>query len=551
MRPGRARTSGPGVAPLLPAELVSWVAPVRPTHGVRFVVSRPSAALGAHVSAVSTAPWRLFTGVRAQRVLVCSVRGHFALVHRCVRLVGSVCGVLGFLARVHRCARAVCCLQGDLGHLGSCSPVCPLAMVCCVCGDLGHVAPVHRCACLVCCVVCALSLAIWLLFPGVPSRCTLCAVSLATWLLFTAAPAGCVVLCVRCPWPLGSCSALCTLGVLWVRFLWPLGSCSPVRPLAVLCCVCDVPGHLAPVHRCAASPCFVCGALGNWAPLCRCARSVCCAVSAVSLATWILFTGVPARCAVCAVSLATGLLFTGVPAPFAVLCARCPRPLGSCSLLCLLGVFCCVCGVLGRLPPFHLCARSVCCVVCAVSVATWLPFTGVHARCVVLCVQRPWPLGSCSLVCPLVVLCCVCGVLGHLAAVHRYACAVCCGAVSLATRLPFTGVPVRCAVCAVSLASSLLFAGVPTRCVVLCARCPWPLGSCSPVCPLSVLWFVFGVLGHWAPVHRCAHMVCCVARSASLATWLVFTGVLARCLVLRVLCPWPLGFCSPVCLLCV
>ena len=60
-------------------------------------------------------------------------------------------------------------------------------------------------------------------------------------------------------------------------------------------------------------------------------------------------------------------------------CVQCPGPLGSCSPVCPRGLLCCVCGVLGHLAPVHRCARSVCCVVCAVSLATWLPFTGVRA----------------------------------------------------------------------------------------------------------------------------------------------------------------------------
>ena len=168
-------------------------------------------------------------------------------------------------------------------------------------------------------------------------RCFACAVSWATWLLFTGEPAWCVALLVRCP--------------------GPLGSCSPVCPLGVLCCVCGVPGHVAPVHRCA--------------------RSV--------------------RCFAGAVSWATLLLFTGVSALFVVLRVRCPGPLGSCSPVCLLGAFLCLCDVLGHLAPVHRCARSVCCVACAVSWATWLLLT----------------------VCPLGALCCVCGVLGQLAPIHR------------------------------------------------------------------------------------------------------------------------------------
>ena len=154
-------------------------------------------------------------------------------------------------------------------------------------------------------------------------------------------PAQCVALRVRCP--------------------GPLGSCSPVCPLGVLLCVCGVLGNLAPVHRCARDHCFACG-----------------------------------------VSWATTLLFTGVPAWCVVLLVRCPGPLNSCSPVCSLGVWCCVCGVLGHLAPVHRCARSVCCVACAVSWAPCLLFTGALARCAVRC---PGPLGSCTPVCSLGVLC--------------------------------------------------------------------------------------------------------------------------------------------------
>ena len=169
------------------------------------------------------------------------------------------------------------------------------------------------------------------------------------------------------PWGFGSFLSLAPYVCTCVRCPGPLGSCSPVCPLGALFCLCGVLGPLAPVHRCA--------------------RSVCCVVCAVSWATWLLFTGAPARCA--------------------VLCVRCPGPLGSCSPVCPLSVLCCVCGVLGHLAPVHRCARSVCCVACAVSWAPWLMFTGAPARCVVLRVRCPGPLGSCSPVCPLGVLCCM------------------------------------------------------------------------------------------------------------------------------------------------
>ena len=317
----------------------------------------------------------------------------------------------------------------------------------------------------------------------------------------------------------------------------------------------------------------MCGVLGLPAPVDRCARSVCCVACAVSWASRLLFTGVPARCV--------------------VLRVRCPGPPGSCSPVCLLGVLCCVCGVLGLPGPVHRCARSVCCVACAVSWASRLLFTGVPARCVVLrvrCPGPPAPVHRCARS-----VCCVacavswaprllftgvparCGVLrvrcpGPPAPVHRCARSVCCVAcaVTWASWLLFTGVPAWCVVlrvrcpgppapvhrcarsvccvaCAVSWAPRLLFTGVPARCVVLRVRCPGPPGSCSPVCPLGVLCCVCGVLGLPAPVLRCARSLCCVACAVSWAPRLLFTGVPARCVILRVRCPGPPGSCSPVC----
>ena len=405
--------------------------------------------------------------------------------------------------------------------LGPCSPVCPLGVLCCVCGVLGHLASVHRSARSVRCFAFAVSWATWLLFPGVP--------------------AGFVVLRVRHPGPLGSCSPVCLLSVLcricgvlghlaavhrcarsvccfeyvvsWANWLLfnsvrapsfallvrcpgSLGSRSPLCPLGVLCCVCGVLGHLAPVHRCARSVCCF-------------AYAVFCVASAVSWATWFLFTAVPAW--------------------FIVLGVRRPGPPGSCSPMCSLGVLCLVCGVLGHLASVHLCARVVCCVAYAVSSATWLLFTCVPAPRVALVVRCPGPLGSSSPLCPHGVLCCVCGVLGHFAPLHR------------CTR------SVRSFARAVSSASCLLFTGVPARCVVLRVRCPGPLGSCSPVCPLGALLCVCVVLGHLAPVHRFARVVFCVASAVSWATWLLFTAVPARCVVLLVRRQGPLRSCSPVC----
>ena len=72
-----------------------------------------------------------------------------------------------------------------------------------------------------------------------------------------------------------------------------------------------------------------------------------------------------------------------------------------------------VCRVLGLLAPVHRCARSVRCVACAVSLATWVLFNSAPSPCVLLRVRCPGLLGFCSPVCPLGVLCCVYCVLGH------------------------------------------------------------------------------------------------------------------------------------------
>ena len=139
------------------------------------------------------------------------------------------------------------------------------------------------------------------------------------------------------------------------------------------------------------------------------------------------------------------------------------------------------------------------------------------------------PLGSCSRVCPRGLLCCVCGVLGHLAPVHWRARSECCVA------------------CAVSWAPRLQFTGVPAGCLVLLVRCPAPRRSSALVRPLGVLLCLCGVLGHLAPVQRCACSVFCFVCAVSGATWLLFTGVPARCAAFCVRCPGPLGSCSAVC----
>ena len=73
-----------------------------------------------------------------------------------------------------------------------------------------------------------------------------------------------------------------------------------------------------------------------------------------------------------------------------------------------------------------------------------------------------------------------------------------------------------------------MFTGALAPCVALLARCPGPLGSCSPVCLLCLLFCLCGVLGHLAPVLRCARSACCFVLAVSWASWLLFTGVPGR-----------------------
>ena len=324
------------------------------------------------------------------------------------------------------------------------------------------------------CVLCAASLATWLLFTAVPTRSSVCAVSLAS---------------------LGSCSPVCTVSVLRVRCPRPLGSCSAVFPLGTFCCVCGVIGHLATLHRCARLVCCVCGVLGHLAPVHRCVCLVCglvCALSlttAVSLTTWLLFTGVQARCVACAVSWANRLLFSSVLARcvasrllfpwrlgscssvclLGVLCARCPWPLGSCSPVCPLGVLCCTFRVLDHLPPVRQCARFRCCAFSALG-----QLAPVH-RCAGL-------------------LCCVCVAVGHLTPVHRCAPAVYCVACGLflATWRLFTGVRPPLFFCGVCSSGRLWFLGTWSCAVVVAGsvslwRASWPCilpGASS--CPVAL-----------------------------------------------------------------
>ena len=214
-------------------------------------------------------------------------------------------------------------------------------------------------------------------------------------------------------------------------------------------------------------------------------------------------------------------------------CARVWSVLGSLAPVHLCGRMVCsvcsVCGVLALLAPVRRCAHSVRSGACVVSCATWLLFTALLARCVVFRLRCPGPLGSCSPLCSLGALCCVCGVRGYLARIHLCVRSECCVA------------------CAVSWATWLLFTGVPARCVVLGMRRSRPLSSCSPVRSLAAVCCVSDVLGHLAPVHRCAPPRCCVVFAVSFDSWPLFTGVPAPCIVLCVRCPGPLRSCSPVC----
>ena len=416
---------------------------------------------------------------------VYGVLGLPAPVHRCARPVCGVACTVSWAPRllftVAHALRAVSCVRCP-GPPGSCSPVCTPCVWCRVYGVLALLAPVHRCAPPVCCVACTASWASRLLFTGVHALC--------------------VVLCVRCPGPPGFCSPAYALRVaLRVRRPGPPGSCSPVCTLCVWCCVYGVLGLPAPVRRCARPVCGV----------------------------------------ACTVSWAPRLLFTGAHALRVVLCVRRPGPPGSCSPVRRLCVWCCVYGVLGLLAPVHLCARSACGVACTASWASRLLFTDVHALCVVLRVRCPGLPGSCSLVRTPCVWCCVYGVLGLPAPVHRCARSVCvCGVLGLPAPVHRCARLVCGGACTASGASRLPFTGVHALCVVVRVRCPGPFGSCSPLCTLCVWCCVYGVLGLPAPVHRCARPV----RGVACAVW-PFCARVVR-VVLCVWCPGTLGSWSPV-----
>ena len=89
---------------------------------------------------------------------------------------------------------------------------------------------------------------------------------------------------------------------------------------------------------------------------------------------------------------------------------------------------------------------------------------------------------------------------------------------------------------------------MPAACLVLHVWCPGPLGSCSPVCLLFLLFCLCGVLGHLAPVDRCARSVCCFVCAVSWASWLLFTGV-PGCGVPSLCCPRCTCMCGVLALL--
>ena len=123
-------------------------------------------------------------------------------------------------------------------------------------------------------------------------------------------------------------------------------------------------------------------------------------------------------------------------------------------------------------------------------------------------------LGSCSPVCPRGLLWCVCGVLGQLAPVHRYARSVCCVA------------------CAVSWATGLLFTGVRAVCG---ARVPWVVMSLFP--PLNfrffyLFFFFFGKKKEKTKKRKTGARVHCRHRHGQLVRWcnsVVSSGVCRRC----------------------
>ena len=311
-------------------------------------------------------------------------------------------------------ARSVCCAVCAVsGAAGSRSPVCPLGVLCCVCG-------VRR-----------------------------------RWPPCTPVPARCAVLCVRCPAPLAAVHRFARSACCAVFAVSGAAGCrSHVCPFGVLCCVCGVWRRWLPFTAVPARCAVLC--VRCPAPLAAvhwCACAVCCAVCAVSGAAG-------CRAPVCS----RGVLGVRCPAPLAavhrcarsVCCAVCAvyGAAGCCSPVCWLCVLCCVCGV----------RRS------------WVPFTGVLARCAVSCVRCPTPL----------------------AVVHRCAglvcCAVCAVSGAAGCRSPVCPLGVLCRVCGVR-RRWLLCTPVLARCAACAVS--GAAGCRAPVYPFSVLCCMRGVRHRW------------------------------------------------------
>ena len=113
-------------------------------------------------------------------------------------------------------------------------------------------------------------------------------------------------------------------------------------------------------------------------------------------------------------------VFHNISSHLAIFCLACGRAAMRCLFAApsLLRTYCAVLiqdGTRLRTVPVH--ERRT------IPTLTWLPFTGVPARCVVVRVRCPGSLGSCSPVRSPGVLR---GVLGHLAPVHQCARSMCC-----------------------------------------------------------------------------------------------------------------------------
>ena len=166
----------------------------------------------------------------------------------------------------------------------------------------------------------------------------------------------------------------------------PCLACIWCARLAPACC-----GAGAGTHPCPDEPVWPCGGL-SWCPATASARNsgVCACGGGGSdpffcgsppLALPSRFASLPyspslcCGCPLCWVWLGWARLVVSAMVGLSCAAAWAWFVLGvGCSLVCTLGVLRCVCGVLGHWALVHRCARSMHCVVCAVSLATWLLF---------------------------------------------------------------------------------------------------------------------------------------------------------------------------------